>query len=81
MIGSTVVNFLNYVVSVPDRCAYTLLSESGVELLAVFRDRRRKDFSLLDKVILRLDGPGVNITLGPGLRLQVNHPQPQREWS
>uniref|UniRef100_A0A8D2ZHL1 ZP domain-containing protein n=1 Tax=Scophthalmus maximus TaxID=52904 RepID=A0A8D2ZHL1_SCOMX len=81
VIGSTVVNFLNYVVSVPDRCAYTLLSESGVELLAVFRDRRRKDFSLLDKVILRLDGPGVNITLGPGLRLQVNHPQPQREWS
>uniref|UniRef100_A0A8D2ZHG3 ZP domain-containing protein n=1 Tax=Scophthalmus maximus TaxID=52904 RepID=A0A8D2ZHG3_SCOMX len=57
VIGSTVVNFLNYVVSVPDRCAYTLLSESGVELLAVFRDRRRKDFSLLDKVILRLDGP------------------------
>ncbi|XP_047193691.1 alpha-tectorin-like [Scophthalmus maximus] len=72
VIGSTVVNFLNYVVSVPDRCAYTLLSESGVELLAVFRDRRRKDFSLLDKVILRLDGPGVNITLGPGLRLQVD---------
>jgi len=63
-------DFYNDVTHVPDRCAYTLLSGSGIKLLAVFRDRRRKDISVLDRVIL--DGPGVNIILGPGGRLQVD---------
>nr|XP_019935335.1 PREDICTED: uncharacterized protein LOC109624861 [Paralichthys olivaceus] len=64
--GSTVINFFGNATSIPDRCAYTLISHSGVQLLAVFQDRRRKDVSLLDHVILRMDGPGVNISLGQG---------------
>ncbi|XP_069381902.1 pancreatic secretory granule membrane major glycoprotein GP2-like [Paralichthys olivaceus] len=70
--GSTVINFFGNATSIPDRCAYTLISHSGVQLLAVFQDRRRKDVSLLDHVILRMDGPGVNISLGQGGRVQLN---------
>lgn len=75
--GSSVIDVTGRVHSVPDRCAYTLMSESGVQLLAVFQDRRRKDVSILDHVILRLDGPGVNIHLGQGGSVQVSHLQPQ----
>ncbi|XP_067458894.1 alpha-tectorin-like [Thunnus thynnus] len=70
--GSTVIDLGGQVVSVPDRCAYTLMSESGVHLQAVFQDRRRKDVSFLDHVILHLDDPGVNFHLGQGGRVQLN---------
>lgn len=69
--GSTVIDLGGKVASVPDRCAYTLMSESGVQLLAVFQDRRRKDVSFLDHVILHLDNPDVNIHLGQGGRVQL----------
>ena len=53
------------------------MSESGVKVVGVFQDRRRKDVSFLDQVILRLDGPGVNIHLGQGRRVQVSDLQTQ----
>ncbi|CAK6981275.1 uncharacterized protein LOC128368293, partial [Scomber scombrus] len=66
--GSTVIDVDGNAASVPDRCAYTLLSESGIKLQAVFQDRRRKDISFLDHVILHLD-KDVNIHLGQGGRV------------
>lgn len=75
--SSSVINLAKQVAPVPDRCAYTLMSEPGVQLLAVFQDRRRRDVTFLDQVILRLDNPGVNIYLGQGGRVQVNYLQPQ----
>nr|XP_019937251.1 PREDICTED: alpha-tectorin-like [Paralichthys olivaceus] len=71
--GSTVISFFGNATSIPDRCAYTLISHSGVQLLAVFKDRRRKDVNLLDHVILQMDSPSVNINLGQGGRVQLNN--------
>ncbi|XP_062287338.1 uncharacterized protein LOC133992668 [Scomber scombrus] len=68
--GSTVIDVDGNAASVPDRCAYTLLSESGIKLQAVFQDRRRKDISFLDHVILHLD-KDVNIHLGQGGRVTL----------
>uniref|UniRef100_A0A3B4XZY7 Alpha-tectorin-like n=1 Tax=Seriola lalandi dorsalis TaxID=1841481 RepID=A0A3B4XZY7_SERLL len=70
VIGSTVIRFGGNVTSVPNRCAYSLMSHMGVQLVAVFQDRRRKDVSLLDQVILHKSG--VSIHLGQGGRVQVN---------
>ncbi|XP_008295177.1 uncharacterized protein LOC103368549 [Stegastes partitus] len=70
--ASTVIDLHGNVTSVPDRCAYTLLAEAGVQVLAVFRERRRLDVSFLDRVILRLDEQNVDIQLGQGGRVQLN---------
>ncbi|XP_047457646.1 alpha-tectorin-like [Mugil cephalus] len=71
--GSTLIDLADGVTSVPDCCAYTLLSDADVQVLAFFQERRRKDVSFLDRVILRLDGPGVDIHLGQGGRVEVNN--------
>lgn len=71
MTGSTLIDLADGVTSIPDCCAYTLLSDPGVQVLGIFQERRRKDVSFLDRVILRLDAPGVDILLGQGGRVQV----------
>ncbi|XP_023281772.1 alpha-tectorin-like [Seriola lalandi dorsalis] len=71
--GPTVIDFNGHVSSVQDRCAYTLMSAAGLQLLATFQERRRKDVSFLERVILRLDGSGVDIHLGQGGNVQLNH--------
>ncbi|XP_071338816.1 alpha-tectorin-like isoform X2 [Trachinotus anak] len=73
--GSTVINFVGRIQSVPDRCGYSLMRPSsipGFKVSAVFQERRRKDVSFLDRVILQLDRPGVRITLEQGGRVQLN---------
>lgn len=73
--GSTVIDFIGRVHSVPDRCGYTLmrpLSIPGLQVLGVFQERRRKDVSFLDRVILQLDSAGVQISLEQGGRVQVH---------
>uniref|UniRef100_A0A671Z0P0 Zonadhesin-like n=1 Tax=Sparus aurata TaxID=8175 RepID=A0A671Z0P0_SPAAU len=73
--GSTVIDFIGRVHSVPDRCGYTLmrpLSIPGLQVLGVFQERRRKDVSFLDRVILQLDSAGVQISLEQGGRVQLN---------
>lgn len=72
MTGPTVIDISGHVGSVPDRCVYTLMSDTGFKLLGVFQERRRKDVSFLDHVILHLDEKAVNIQLGPGGRAQVS---------
>lgn len=79
--GSTVIDFVGSVHSVPDRCGYTLmrpLSIPGFQVLGVFQERRRKDMSFLDRVILQLDGAGVQISLEQGRRVQVSYQLPQQ---
>lgn len=75
MTGSTVIDFIGRVHFVPDRCAYNLMKSSSIpdfQVLGVFQERRRKDMSFLDHVILQLDGPGVQISLEQGGRVQVS---------
>uniref|UniRef100_A0A0F8B755 Alpha-tectorin n=1 Tax=Larimichthys crocea TaxID=215358 RepID=A0A0F8B755_LARCR len=74
--GSTVIDFIGRVHSVPDRCGYTLMRSTlgvpGVKLVGIFQERRRKDVSFLDRVILQMDQAGVQISLGQGGRVQLN---------
>ncbi len=72
MTGPAVIDFSGYVGFVRDRCAYTLMSVPGLQLLGTFQERRRKDVSFLDHVILRLDQPAVDILLGQGGKVQVS---------
>lgn len=75
--GSTVIDFIGRVHSVPDRCGYTLMRSTlgvpGVKLVGIFQERRRKDVSFLDRVILQMDQAGVQISLGQGGRVQVHY--------
>ncbi|XP_035531818.1 alpha-tectorin-like [Morone saxatilis] len=73
--SSTVIDFLGRVHSVPDRCGYTLMRPSSIpdfQVLGVFQERRRKDVSFLDRVILQLGTEGVQIFLEQGGRVQLN---------
>ncbi|XP_056284634.1 alpha-tectorin-like [Pseudoliparis swirei] len=70
--GSTVIDFVGRVQSVPDRCGYTLLQSSlfpGLKLLAVFQERRRKDVCFLDRLIVQLEG--VQISMEQSGRVQL----------
>ncbi|XP_028249596.1 uncharacterized protein LOC114426408 [Parambassis ranga] len=74
--GSTIVDFIDRVHSVPDRCSYTLLNPSsipGFQVLGVFQERRRKDVSFLDQVILKLGGDGTQISLEQAGRVLLNN--------
>lgn len=64
---------IGHIAFVQDRCAYTLLSRSGLEVMAIFKTRRREDASFLDKVILRYNG--VDFNLGQGGIVQVSYLQ------
>ncbi|XP_054643779.1 uncharacterized protein LOC129187950 isoform X2 [Dunckerocampus dactyliophorus] len=70
--ASTIIDHHGNTTSVEDRCAYTLLSESGVQVVGVFQERRRKDVMFLDCVIIHLDDPDVDIHLGQGGRVEAN---------
>ncbi|XP_060909004.1 alpha-tectorin-like [Labrus mixtus] len=73
--GSTVIDINGKVHTVPDRCGYTLLSPGsipGLKVYGVFQERRRKDVSFLNNVVLRLDGAGVKVSLEQGGRVKLN---------
>nr|XP_057937304.1 uncharacterized protein LOC131135460 isoform X2 [Doryrhamphus excisus] len=70
--ASTVIDHHGNTTSVDDRCAYTLLSESGVRVVGVFQERRRKDVMFLDRIVIHLDDPDVDIHLGQGGRVEAN---------
>lgn len=61
--GSAVIDFSGKVLTVPDRCGYTLLSIPGLKVLGVFRERWRKDVSFPDHLVLKLDNAGVEIIM------------------
>uniref|UniRef100_A0A3B3WMK3 ZP domain-containing protein n=1 Tax=Poecilia mexicana TaxID=48701 RepID=A0A3B3WMK3_9TELE len=73
--GSTVIGFTSRPQSVPDRCGYSLLRSSslpGLHVLGIFKERRRKDLSFLDRVVLQLDREGAQISLEQGSKVKVN---------
>ncbi|KAM3608352.1 uncharacterized protein V6R79_023620 [Siganus canaliculatus] len=73
--GPNVIDFIGRVHSVPNRCGYTLmrsLAIPGFKVMGVFQERRRKDMSFLDRVIMQLEAAGVQISLEQGGKVQVN---------
>uniref|UniRef100_A0A8D3ACZ4 ZP domain-containing protein n=1 Tax=Scophthalmus maximus TaxID=52904 RepID=A0A8D3ACZ4_SCOMX len=77
--GSTVIDFAGRVHSVQDRCGYTLFRSSlipGFQVLGMFQERRRRDVSFMERVMLEL-ASGVQISLEQGSRVLVSHLLPQ----
>ncbi|XP_041857948.1 alpha-tectorin-like [Melanotaenia boesemani] len=73
--GSIVIDFMGGHQPVPDRCGYALLRSpalSGVQVVGVFKERRSKSVSFLERVILQLDGEGVEISMEQGNRVQLD---------
>lgn len=69
--GPTVIDFQGRLNNVTDRCAYTLLSDLGVEVFASFQERRRRDVSFVDSVTLAV-GSGDAVILEQGGRVLVS---------
>nr|XP_046237597.1 uncharacterized protein LOC124055046 [Scatophagus argus] len=67
--GPAIIDFYGQVNSVPDRCAYVLMSSqsvAGFQVIANFLERRRKDVSFVDSVTLRLTEKNALIVLKQG---------------
>ncbi|XP_054642423.1 uncharacterized protein LOC129187333 [Dunckerocampus dactyliophorus] len=71
--ASTIIDHHGDTTSVEDHCAYTLFSDSGVQVSGVFRERRRMDVMFLDGVIIHLDDADVDIYLGQSGKVKANH--------
>lgn len=72
--GFTIIDFPGRVHFVPDRCGYILLKStpiSGLQVLGVFQERRRKDVSFLERVIIKMESTGAQISLEQGGRVLV----------
>ncbi|XP_024142047.1 alpha-tectorin [Oryzias melastigma] len=70
--GSTIIDFSGRLNSVPDRCGYSLLSSPslpGLQVMGVLKERRRRDMSFLDQVILSLDGNLISLEQGGRVKL------------
>ncbi|XP_063767731.1 alpha-tectorin-like [Eleginops maclovinus] len=73
--GPTVVDIQGRVDSVQDLCAYSLMESEtnpGVQVQASFHERRRRDVSFLNRVILYVQDPGVHIYLEQGGEVKLN---------
>ncbi|XP_074501496.1 alpha-tectorin-like [Sebastes fasciatus] len=62
--GNTVIDFFNRALTIPDRCAYNLISPGTYNLTAVFQERRRKDVSFLDQLIISDSDDLINLQQG-----------------
>uniref|UniRef100_A0A3B4A8N4 ZP domain-containing protein n=1 Tax=Periophthalmus magnuspinnatus TaxID=409849 RepID=A0A3B4A8N4_9GOBI len=64
--GFSIIDISGVLTSIPDRCGYSLLSrgDGGLQLEAVFRDRRRRDVSLLDHLLLTVGSTHIHIGQG-----------------
>ncbi|KAK2863507.1 hypothetical protein Q5P01_003040 [Channa striata] len=64
LVGPTVIDFHDNVAYVEDRCGYVVLSDPTApdyRVVATYQERRRKDVSFLDSLIL--EGPGFQIDI------------------
>ncbi|XP_037542385.1 alpha-tectorin-like [Nematolebias whitei] len=65
--GSSVIDFKGHVDFIKDQCEYSLLklpSILGFQVLGNFLERRRKDVSFLDSVMLIVDGSRIHLKQG-----------------
>ncbi|KAK7899449.1 hypothetical protein WMY93_020302 [Mugilogobius chulae] len=62
--GFSLIDVSGVLISIRDRCGYSLLSRDGLHLGAVFRERRRTDVSLLDHLILTVGSTHIHIGQG-----------------
>ncbi|XP_078021893.1 alpha-tectorin-like [Epinephelus lanceolatus] len=73
--GSSIIDFNNNEVKVTDRCTYILLkpsSGSSYELVAVFKERRRKDVAFLDHLIFQVSGTKIYVEQGGRVEVDGN---------
>uniref|UniRef100_A0A673AZI9 ZP domain-containing protein n=1 Tax=Sphaeramia orbicularis TaxID=375764 RepID=A0A673AZI9_9TELE len=71
--GPTIIDVMGHIHTVPDRCGYTLMKHAsipGFQVLGVFQERRRRDVSFLDRVIIHLSN--AKIFLEQGGRVKVD---------
>ncbi|XP_068164932.1 uncharacterized protein [Antennarius striatus] len=73
VIGPSVIDFFNFNFTVEDRCTYTLMSTSNVTINGEFKQRRRKDISLLDNLTLMFTNVNEIIKLLHDGRVLVNN--------
>ncbi|XP_071338207.1 alpha-tectorin-like [Trachinotus anak] len=66
-------DFAGQLFPIRNRCAYSLISYDGFQLVGINRERRRKDINFLDQLILVLEETNVTILMGQGGRVQVNN--------
>nr|XP_057938323.1 alpha-tectorin-like [Doryrhamphus excisus] len=71
--GSTIIDYSGNSTSVEDRCAYTLYTNSSVQVVGIFKERRRKDVIFLNSVIVKVLDSETVIQLGPGVKVLVNN--------
>ncbi|CAL1583126.1 unnamed protein product [Knipowitschia caucasica] len=73
--GSTIIDVIGRVHAVADRCGYKLMETQSVpdlQVLGVFSERRRKDVSFIQRVILRLKSSNVHVSLEQGGRVTLD---------
>uniref|UniRef100_A0A8C7XVY8 ZP domain-containing protein n=1 Tax=Oryzias sinensis TaxID=183150 RepID=A0A8C7XVY8_9TELE len=77
--ASTIIDFSGKRSSIPDRCGYSLLrspSLPGLHVTGVFKERRRRDMSLVDRVILNLDGNEISLEQGGRVKVLTDFKLP-----
>lgn len=72
VVGPAVLDVHGQLNFVEDRCSYALLSAPDLQIVATFQERRRKDVSFLDGLILQMGRSDVHINLDPGGRVRVS---------
>ncbi|XP_033843054.2 alpha-tectorin-like [Periophthalmus magnuspinnatus] len=73
--ASTIIDVIGQLHTVPDRCGYKLMEHVSIpdlEVFGVFQERRRKDVSFLERLVLHLKSSNVDISLEQGGRVKVN---------
>ncbi|XP_036072440.1 uncharacterized protein LOC112141491 isoform X1 [Oryzias melastigma] len=73
VVGPAVLDVHGQLNFVEDRCSYALLSAPDLQIVAMFQERRRKDVSFLDGLILQMGRSDVHINLDPGGRVRLNN--------
>ncbi|KAK7895572.1 hypothetical protein WMY93_020897, partial [Mugilogobius chulae] len=65
VIGSQLIDFTSATATIPDRCAYKLLEETGgIKVVGVFQERRRKDTNILDHLVITLGSNTILLARG-----------------
>lgn len=73
-VGRTIIDISSNVHTIPDRCTYKLTGKQGkYEVLALFRERHRRDVPFLDSLQITWLTTSLVIVLGQGSSVQVSN--------